>query len=130
MKYIKDHWLNLHLETQLSIHLQSNCLSLVELSSFQLVCFPFSKLLGVYMVFSYQKKHNSVNPTSIVFSEHLNYNKINFYCLLLGGVIHFLIFSTSYINRAIISDKITSQNYIINLSRSQLVSLSIMLPTT
>ena len=29
--------MNLHLETQLSIHVQSNCLSLVELSSFQLV---------------------------------------------------------------------------------------------
>ena len=41
VKYINNHWLNLNLETQLSIHLQSNCLSLVELSSFQLVKFGF-----------------------------------------------------------------------------------------
>ena len=41
VKYINDHCLNLHLETQLSIHVQSNCLSLVELSSFQLVYFCF-----------------------------------------------------------------------------------------
>ena len=37
MKYINNHWLNVHFETQLSLNVQSNCLSLVELSSFQLV---------------------------------------------------------------------------------------------
>jgi hypothetical protein len=45
--YINNHWLNLHLETQLSIHGQSNCLSLVELSSFQLVYFEFVRSASV-----------------------------------------------------------------------------------
>ena len=37
VKYINNHWLDLHLETQLSIQLQYNCLSLVEFSTSQLV---------------------------------------------------------------------------------------------
>ena len=52
MKYINNHWLNLHLETQLSIHLQSNCLSLVELSSFQLVILYNQNLKEPHAVFS------------------------------------------------------------------------------
>ena len=37
VKYINNYWLDLYLEKQLSIQLQSNCLCLVELSSSQLV---------------------------------------------------------------------------------------------
>ena len=37
VKKSNSHWPNLYLQTQLSIYLQSNCLSLVELSSSQLV---------------------------------------------------------------------------------------------
>jgi hypothetical protein len=41
-KYINNHWM----ETQLSIQLQSDCLSLVELSSFQLVHISKGKFIG------------------------------------------------------------------------------------